>query len=80
MIKGITSNFKGDLEVHVVYGGEGLCKTKVPNVNGSDMQAVLGEVFEAIQRSIDQLSQGTKPDNAIGLQSKEYKEAFDEDN
>ena len=71
-------SYVGDLEVQVIYGGEGLCKTKVKNIKGQDMQVKLSEVFEAILRSMDQLSQGTKPDNAVPMKKKEYDEAFEE--
>ncbi len=68
----IDTKYVGDLEVQVIYGGEGLCKTMIENIKSQDMQVTLNEIFEAMLRSIDQLSQGDIPDNAIPMNKEDY--------
>jgi len=59
--------YKGDLELHVKYGGKWLMSTKKPGVDGKDLIQAIEELSLALQRAIDKVSRGQTEKNIIPI-------------
>lgn len=58
-------DYKGDLELHVKYGGVWLMKTGKANVQSKDLIQEIENLSLALQRAIDKVSRGQSDKNMI---------------
>lgn len=59
-------DYKGDVELHIKYGGIWLMKVGKHNVEAKEIIQVIEELSIALQRAVDKISRGEdKNDNSI---------------
>jgi len=60
-------DLKGDLELHLKYGGKWMMKAILKDINSKDLIQAIEELSLRLQRTIDKASRGENDKNAIPL-------------
>jgi len=58
-------DYKGDLELHVKYGGKWMMKAILKDINSKDLLQAIEGLSLRIQRTIDKASRGEKNDENV---------------
>jgi len=57
--------YKGDLELHLKYGGKWMMKSILKDINSKDLIQAIEELSLRLQRTIDKVSRGETNDKNV---------------
>lgn len=60
-------DYKGDLELHLKYGGKWMMKAILKDINSKDLIQAIEELSLRLQRTIDKVSRGETDKNVVPL-------------
>jgi len=60
-------DYKGDLELHLKYGGKWMMKSILKDINSKDLIQAIEELSLRLQRTIDKASRGETDKNTVPL-------------